>query len=110
MAKIIKDEGKIGLLERVARRLPVKSVRFEKSKFEEHDVYMAYGRGEGDHWYAIWGLRVGTQTVARSAIFGNALTRDQVRQALFDDAVWFHKQADKRHMHDEGWWTSGRVK
>jgi hypothetical protein len=109
MSGIVKDEGKIGLLERVAGRLPVKKIIFEKSKFRRHDVYMAYGRGDGDIWYAIWGLRVGTQTVARSAIFGNALTRDQVRQALFDDAVWFHKEADKRHMTDEGWWTSGRV-
>lgn len=106
----MKDDSKWDLLARVAKRLPLaKEPEYLRAKSVHGDIRMAIGRGPNNAWYGLWGAKVGSQTVARSSSAGENFTRKQFIQGLFDDAVFFMKEAEKRHMTDEGWWKSARV-
>jgi len=97
-------------LERVARNMPiVGSPKFRRAKAGNYEVLMAFGRSKEGNWLGVWGAEIGTQGIGRTSEAGALVTEKRFIQGMFDDAVWFCKEADKRHMMDEGWWTSARA-
>lgn len=98
-------------LERVVRNMPiVGEPKFRRAKSGKYEVFMAFGRDKEGHWMGVWGAEIGDNSIGRGSIGGDELTEKKFIQGLFDDALWFCKEADKRNMMEAGWWKSGRVR
>lgn len=94
-------------LERIARNLPIVTpLTMVRSPCEHGEVYMAYGRDAEERFHGVWGIN----DVGQPVEFKPDATEKDVQSVLYGSAVWWASECAKRHMYDEGWWQSGRVR
>jgi hypothetical protein len=72
-------------LETIARNLPCKSIRMERTDWQHGEIYLAYGQDGTGRFHGVWGCR----DWARTMEFTEATTQDQARQRLVDEAAEF---------------------
>ncbi|RJR37222.1 MAG: hypothetical protein C4576_23025 [Desulfobacteraceae bacterium] len=96
-------------LERMSRNMPVRKLHMEFAPSKLGRIYLAWGEDGLGTYHGMWGIGIGDQAVARSLEFKKDTSVDSIRDALILDALGFAQMAYDRHMHDEGWWSSGRA-
>jgi hypothetical protein len=96
-------------LERMARNMPILKLEMGYVSSNIGRIYLFWGEdGLGTH-HGGWGIRIGDQDIGRTMEFKKGVTPDLLKQTLITDALGFAEMSYDRHMHDEGWWSSGRA-